>query len=101
MVLLLLAFVKLNTAISVQKKGEEYLVADGYAVALSYVRSGALLMDLLTIVPTIAQVSNPSEGFIFVLMSRCTRLLCKFQPKLPRAWSIHNIGTAAGSTHHK
>ena len=60
--LLALAFVKLNTAIVVHKKGEEYVVADGRAVALSYVRSGAVLTDLLTIIPTIAQVGGHTEN---------------------------------------
>ena len=61
-VLLAVAFVKLNTAIIVQKKGEEYVVADGHAVALNYVRSGAVLTDLLTIVPTIVQVGGYSKS---------------------------------------
>ena len=51
-------FIKLNTAMAVKKKGEEVLVADGHVVALKYVRSGAILTDVLTILPTILQVSN-------------------------------------------
>lgn len=31
---------------------------DGHAVALKYVRSGAILTDLLTIVPTVLQVRH-------------------------------------------
>ena len=51
-------FIKLNTAMAVKKKGEEVLVADGHVVALKYVRSGAILTDVLTILPTVLQVSN-------------------------------------------
>lgn len=56
-ILLVVIFIKLNTALAVQKKGEEVLVADGHAVALHYVRGGAIFTDLLTIAPTIVQAS--------------------------------------------
>ena len=59
-ILLAVVFVKLNTALTVQRKGEEVLLADGHAVALRYVRGGAIFTDLLTIAPTMVQVGrNP------------------------------------------
>ena len=83
-VLLAVAFVKLNTAIVVQKKGEEYVVADGRAVALSYVRSGAVLTDLLTIIPTIAQVGGHTEICTILPMPSCTwRLRSSFSQDVP------------------
>ena len=55
-ILLVVVIIKLNTALIVQKNGEESLVADGHAVALHYVRGGAIFTDLLTIAPTMVQV---------------------------------------------
>ena len=57
-ILLAVVFIKLNTALAVQKKGEEVVVADGHAVALHYVRGGAIFTDLLTIAPTMVQVGR-------------------------------------------
>lgn len=62
MLLLAVVFVKLNTALAVLKNGEEFLVADGRAVAVKYVRSGAILIDVLTILPTVIQVSTPQAS---------------------------------------
>ena len=61
--LLAAVLIRLNTALTVKRDGEEVVVADGHAVALEYVRSGAVLTDLLTIIPTILQVSTaPSNS---------------------------------------
>ena len=58
LILLVVIFIKLNTALAVQKKGEEVVIADGHAVALHYVRGGAIFTDLLTIAPTMVQVGG-------------------------------------------
>ncbi|CAL5221214.1 g3363 [Coccomyxa viridis] len=55
--LLVAVFIRLNTALTVKREGEEVVVPDGRAVALKYVRSGAVLTDLLTILPTVLQVA--------------------------------------------
>ncbi len=49
-------FIRLNTALTVKREGEEVVVPDGRAVAVKYVRSGAVLTDFLTILPTVLQV---------------------------------------------
>jgi len=64
-------FIKLNTAMAVKKKGEEVLVADGHVVALKYVRSGAILTDFLTILPTILQVSNGCACHVYSCYVQC------------------------------
>ena len=74
-ILLVVIFIKLNTALAVQKKGEEVLVADGHAVALHYVRGGAIFTDLLTITPTVVQVGR-NHHTLQLLHPACPHALC-------------------------
>ena len=76
-ILLVVIFIKLNTALAVQKKGEEVLVADGHAVALHYVRGGAIFTDLLTIAPTMVQAS-PNHATVRVWQPAYPHAHCCF-----------------------
>ena len=74
-ILLVIVFIKLNTALIVQKKGEESLVADGHAVALHYVRGGAIFTDLLTVAPTMVQVGC-NHHTLHLSHPACPHALC-------------------------
>ena len=65
--LLVAVFIRLNTALTVKREGEEVVVPDGRAVAHKYVRSGAVLTDLLTILPTVLQVIYTAQCHAIVV----------------------------------
>jgi hypothetical protein len=79
-VLLVAVFIRLNTAYTVQKDGGTVVVSDGRAVALKYVQSGAMLMDLLTVLPTILQVNfklcSMSAQSAMQHISGCAEMVC-------------------------